>query len=275
MILRTDIFPKCPRDTIITCLLLLLIPTGYYFQLFVVIPAYHEIWSPAYYFHFILMNFLLFNVCTNLIGTVFVDTSIKGLLVTSKSKPGWRYCTECQSYAPPRSWHCKTCKICIRQRDHHCIFTSCCIGLENQRYYLVFVSYMFISELICAYYSIYYLKDYLIDDFSTSSILKFIFPVCSMFFEFNTKQLQLVFIKLIFTGMLGNGILLHFHIGLMFRNLLTYERNSKSKCDRRKLYNTKVALGERWYLVWIAPWIVSNTPLEAIYCDHFETTKDT
>ena len=39
----------------------------------------------------------------------------------------------------------QVCSMCVLKRDHHCFFTSSCVGLHNQRYFLVFLLYVVIG----------------------------------------------------------------------------------------------------------------------------------
>lgn len=47
------------------------------------------------------------------------------------------YCLSCAIKRPERSHHCSKCKRCILNMDHHCIWTSNCIGLNNRKYFLL------------------------------------------------------------------------------------------------------------------------------------------
>ncbi|XP_067936499.1 palmitoyltransferase ZDHHC6-like isoform X2 [Watersipora subatra] len=51
---------------------------------------------------------------------------------------GWKPCVVCSFYKPPRCHHCPICNVCILKRDHHCFFARQCVGLHNQRYFVVF-----------------------------------------------------------------------------------------------------------------------------------------
>jgi len=67
----------------------------------------------------------------------------------SESLPleGWFWCHECAAaghaaIAPPRSFHCRTCRRCVLDMDHHCMFFNACIGRGNHRHFLLFVFYL-------------------------------------------------------------------------------------------------------------------------------------
>ncbi|KAL2821999.1 DHHC palmitoyltransferase-domain-containing protein [Aspergillus granulosus] len=45
-------------------------------------------------------------------------------------------CTTCKLLKPARSKHCSFCKGCIARHDHHCIWLTNCVGLNNYQYFL-------------------------------------------------------------------------------------------------------------------------------------------
>ncbi|XP_074038125.1 probable palmitoyltransferase ZDHHC24 [Leptinotarsa decemlineata] len=200
------------------------------------------------------------------------DTSIKGRVLPTQLDPDGRFCLVCETIAPPRSWHCETCNVCILKRDHHCMFTSCCIGNDNHRYFLMFVLYMFIATVYASYYNIYFLSDYITFD-SWISIFKIVFPLATLFMEWTENQLYVFFIIIVLLGGVFTGALLQFHIDLMLRSVVTYERNMKSKYDRGQWKNIEIVLGHRWHLVWLTPWIESKLPCDGINWDKMFSSK--
>jgi palmitoyltransferase len=84
----------------------------------------------------------------------------------------WTYCLYCQQDAPPRSHHCKVCRVCILKRDHHCFFTNSCIGFFNQRYFIVHVFYIAIGTACCIYWLGAYLDKFV--PFLSSDIVAYI-----------------------------------------------------------------------------------------------------
>lgn len=54
-------------------------------------------------------------------------------------------CSECDDIKPIRTRHCSVCNRCVFQIDHHSPWVNNCIGLENQRFYLLFILYLFLG----------------------------------------------------------------------------------------------------------------------------------
>ena len=52
---------------------------------------------------------------------------------------GYRYCSTCNIFRPPRSKHCNSCNVCVSKFDHHCPWTGSCIGERNHRYFFIFL----------------------------------------------------------------------------------------------------------------------------------------
>lgn len=51
-------------------------------------------------------------------------------------------CVTCDDIKPARTHHCKVCGTCVMLMDHHCPWVNNCVGLENYRYFLLFVFYL-------------------------------------------------------------------------------------------------------------------------------------
>lgn len=86
----------------------------------------------------ILGLFIAFNAFSNLFKAMSVDTSIDAVEVQIKQLPEWRFCSHCELYAPPRSYHCFTCNKCILKRHNHCLF----MGTYFYFYHLFFLIYV-------------------------------------------------------------------------------------------------------------------------------------
>eukprot|EP01137_Pigoraptor_chileana_P022027 Opistho-2@6832 len=62
-----------------------------------------------------------------------VDSIVRGAEIKRK------WCNTCHFYRPPRTVHCFECDNCVECYDHHCPWTSNCIGRRNYRYYFSYL----------------------------------------------------------------------------------------------------------------------------------------
>lgn len=127
MKIRARPFPNTFSDWATTLFLASVIPLTYWFELWIVTPALFSIDSFFCTFNFLLGTFILFNVVSNMMAVILCNTSIIGQRIIRPTKSNsslWKFCAICESVAPPRSWHCSTCRTCILKRDHHCMFTG-------------------------------------------------------------------------------------------------------------------------------------------------------
>lgn len=273
MLIRRNILPKTIQDGSVTLFVLFIIPVIYWFELFIVLPTFYQFWSTWYTLHFLAGTFILINVVSNMMAIILCDTSIRGKVLPSDLRPNWRLCVVCETLTPPRSWHCNICKTCILKRDHHCIFTSCCIGHYNYRYFFMFLLYIFIATIYATYYNTYFISTFL-EFKSWMTIVKVLFPLAMIFIDSSPNQIYLFLYLIVIIGFLFTGVLLYFHLNLMLKGLVTHERNIKSNAyDLGKIDNVRVTMGERWYLVWLSPFITSNILHDGINWDTKESTK--
>ncbi len=57
-------------------------------------------------------------------------------------------CHTCDMVKPARTHHCALCGSCVFCMDHHCLWINNCVGLDNQRYFLLYGFYLMLG---CGY----------------------------------------------------------------------------------------------------------------------------
>jgi len=93
-------------------------------------------------------------LCVGTMANLWISATIDpGILppVSSPYKPpiptdaaiggprGYRYCSTCNIFRPPRSKHCQNCNVCVSKFDHHCPWVGTCIGERNHRFFFGFL----------------------------------------------------------------------------------------------------------------------------------------
>ncbi|KPA78327.1 zinc finger domain-like protein [Leptomonas pyrrhocoris] len=59
-----------------------------------------------------------------------------------------RYCRHCRRLKAPREHHCAICNECVAKMDHHCPWINNCVDVENQRYFLLFIAWLWLGTLL-------------------------------------------------------------------------------------------------------------------------------
>lgn len=240
----------------------ILIPTFVYFEQCIVLPAIVEEFAIEFMVHLFCGYFILLNIVGNLIYGMFTNTSIKGRMVNNVSKLEWDFCAVCECYRPPRAWHCSTCDICILKRDHHCTFFACCVGYYNHRYFILFTFYVFIAMLYSFYLNVKFVSLFITWNHGLV-LVKFIFPLASIVFDFSSETLYVLMVVVNFLIGCFTGFLFIYHFINLLKGRIVYEKNCNKKdvvYDRGWRSNMVEVFGSRWHLTWISPFISSPLP---------------
>ncbi|XP_020279402.1 probable palmitoyltransferase ZDHHC24 [Pseudomyrmex gracilis] len=279
MIVRKKIWPQTIGDLLSMVFLLIIVLLMYWFGLWIILPEVYKDSSLPYTFHFVFGTFVMMNITGNFTYTVLCDTSIQRIIVpvsTWKTTNGWRLCATCECLSPPRSWHCNTCNTCILKRDHHCVFTGCCIGYYNHRYFLMFIWYLFLGAAYAFYYGHFFIWNRIPFEFPMS-IIKMIFGVAIFFFgvDFSINQFYLLLYITSAVGTLYTGVLCIYHFNLTLKGIVANESNKKDfTYNMGWKNNIREVFGEQWYLTWLLPYIKSELPHDGVLWDNLCSKKN-
>lgn len=83
---------------------------------------------------------------------VFADPGTTKFLVPATCPTNFvspQTCKPCSHrWKPPRAHHCRKCNMCVFRMDHHCAWIDNCVGIMNQKYFILFLVY---TAILCSY----------------------------------------------------------------------------------------------------------------------------
>lgn len=232
-----------------------LLPIAFIHYILVVLPAVHELGSFPYVFALLTATFLMVNIEGNLLACMIIDTSVDQDRVEAASNGdkdcvGWKYCPQCHRLAPPRSWHCKLCGICILRRDHHCMFSGYCVGHRNHRYFICFLIYLMgASVQYLIYCSIYIWLENGTQFLFVNLLRNVMDSVFVIFYILNLVLIILAFVAL------------NYYVPMLLRGEVFGESNHNiHEFNNGVDNNLRTVFGQRMYVAWIFPSIASQLP---------------
>jgi len=147
MISFRKFLPHETQDQIASIIVFVVLPLGFLFELFVILPSYHPLFSEGWTMRVVVLSLLGLNAYLNIYKMISIGPNGKNSQLPAIIKPGFRYCHDCKLNVPQRSFHCPVCDKCIFRRDHHCSFGAVCIGHFNQRYFIAAILQFWIISI--------------------------------------------------------------------------------------------------------------------------------
>lgn len=180
----------------------------------------------------------------------------------------YRFCVFCQTPKPPGAHHCRICRKCILDMDHHCPFIGNCVGRLNLRSFILFLAWTLIGTV----YGIIMTSTLLLTTMGVMSLPKKIkgFSIVGLLFVsidavpwwyFATMYVFMVCIGAFF----GVGVLLQAQIGQIVKgqsyiNILKGETGDNKLSAHSRL---KRLCGGRSMWLWLLPFWSTRSHCES------------
>eukprot|EP00056_Hartaetosiga_gracilis_P021765 m.26256 g.26256 ORF g.26256 m.26256 type:complete len:388 (-) comp9253_c0_seq1:44-1207(-) len=214
-----------------------------------VVVAWYKIFAPMtfelvskeyFYLHAIFAHWLLVNIVFNyFMVTVTSPGEPPKILASEMSmyirKKEMKYCNKCQNVKPLRTHHCSVCNRCVLKMDHHCPWTHNCIGLKNQRYFFLFMAYLWVGCVYVAFamFDLFWLRvgmRYYRQSLSAEDMQR---ALKLQRAGYLSSLSSFSFLLTVAVGF-ALGVLLLWHIRLVSTNTTTIEFYAKFSPDRKK-----------------------------------------
>lgn len=85
------------------------------------------------------------------------------------------FCKICNETKPLRTHHCNVCNECIMRMDHHCPWINNCVGLNNYKYFVLFLYHLW---FLCVSNTIMSIYLFFFSDFNTDNQFTFVTILC-------------------------------------------------------------------------------------------------
>lgn len=179
----------------------------------------------------------------------------------------WRICDKCRFVRPPRSHHCVECDRCVLKRDHHCYYAGNCIGLNNQRHFIVFEFWAVIATFYALIHGFWFLHKEFYDG-ELMSALDYCLPLTMIRYVTGyMKSFYVVILMIVMYSVTWFFILSTFfffeHLALVRSGLTTFEYEQGMKhVPESFVMRLQACLGEHWLVNFFIPLSVIEQPLE-------------
>ncbi|XP_038621290.1 probable palmitoyltransferase ZDHHC24 [Tachyglossus aculeatus] len=218
--------------------------------------------------HLLLGLYQMLNLLVNAGRFLRSDPGIRGVMLAGRGLgQGWEYCYQCQSQVPPRSGHCTSCRVCILRKDHHCLLLGRCVGFRNYRPFLCLLLHGAAALAHAGALLGPALAALLRAQTPLRAITLLLMPWLMLLTgSVSPAQFALAFVTdMCVAGALLCGAGLLFHGALLLRGQTTGEwARGQRAYDLGPRGNLRAALGPRWALVWLWPFVRSPLPGDGV-----------
>lgn len=142
------------------------------------------------------------------------------------------FCLHCRAKRPPGAHHCPLCRFCVMGHDHHCFFTTCCIGRCNRRHFLPLMFHVLAGSGLCVSLQYMYLARVFQPALSASFWMYFYPVTLVMYATGNAPASVVAMITLLFAtlfGVLASLYFFGFQLVLVCRGQTPHEFSTASQ----------------------------------------------
>uniref|UniRef100_A0A0N5AQ36 Palmitoyltransferase n=1 Tax=Syphacia muris TaxID=451379 RepID=A0A0N5AQ36_9BILA len=247
-----NLFPRDTQDVLAVLILLLVLPLGFLIELFM-----------GWYWRTIILFLLGVNAYLNVYKMKSIGPNGSTFELPAIMKPGFHYCYNCQINMPSRSHHCPVCDKCAFRRDHHCSFAAVCVGHFNQRYFIAAVANLWITTFVVLTWNWTFMWSRL----GTLGVLQYwqiLLPHLALFFRF--ISIYQFFCVMVFVLTATTLMFLTYLAAAQLFCLYRGQTRVEYLLDIHAynlgfMENVRQALGRRWFLTFISPFI--SSPLDS------------
>jgi len=126
-------------------------------HLYATLPFYSDYTSPHGIFHLIISGFLAFNIYWNYISAILTSPGIPPSAsdIFIGSLKDVNICSKCDKIKGERVHHCRVCNSCVMKMDHHCPWIANCVGERNQKFFVLFLLYLFVGCIYTSFMNLF------------------------------------------------------------------------------------------------------------------------